>query len=168
MPPSVSSSFRRWVGWDRSGLTVEMKPCLLLSDRLSSSPPWVSRSQRLKNPLVPCGWRKFQIDCLGDHPYTCTAHSGAKKEQDWTVDQITDLFHTTQKVKTQEVVKIRSQSIDLIITIGLQTQYHLWLLLIVRLGGYIPHLYVFYSYSLIGKLTVFLQFRSARRCSVQI
>jgi hypothetical protein len=43
--------------------------------------------------LVTCGCRKFQIDPLGDHRSTGTAHSGAKKN-DWTVDQITDLFRT--------------------------------------------------------------------------
>jgi hypothetical protein len=35
--------------------------------------------------------------------------------------------------------------------------YHLCLLLLVRLGGYIVNLSDFYSYSLIGKLTAFLQ-----------
>ena len=39
----------------------------------------------------------------------CTAHSGAKKEHDWMVDQVADLFRTTHKVKTQQVVKIRGQ-----------------------------------------------------------
>ena len=51
----------------------------------------------------------------------------------------------------------RSESIELTITIGLLTQYHLYLLLLVRLGGYIGNLYAFYSYRLIGKLTAFLQ-----------
>ncbi len=35
-------------------------------------------------------------------------------------------------------------------------RYHLWLLLVVRLGGYIENLSDFYSYRIIGKLTVFL------------
>jgi hypothetical protein len=39
----------------------------------------------------------------------CTAHSGAKKAHDWSVDQLADLFRTTQKVKTQQVVKNRGQ-----------------------------------------------------------
>ncbi len=43
------------------------------------------------------------------HLNTCTAHSGAKKALDWMVDQIADLFRTTHKVKTQEVVKNRGQ-----------------------------------------------------------
>ncbi len=34
-------------------------------------------------------------------------HSGVKKTHDWVVDQLADLFHTTHKVKTQQVVKIR-------------------------------------------------------------
>ncbi len=38
---------------------------------------------------------------------TCTTHSGVKKAHDWSVDQLSDLFHTTHKVKTQQVVKDR-------------------------------------------------------------
>jgi hypothetical protein len=58
-----------------------------------------------EKPLVACGCRKFQIDPLGDHLSTCTAHSGAKKAHDWAVDQLPDLFRTTHKVKTQQVIK---------------------------------------------------------------
>ena len=61
----------------------------------------------VEKPLAACGSRKFQIDFLGDHLCTCTAHSGAKKAHDWVVDQLVDLFHTTHKVKTQQVVKTR-------------------------------------------------------------
>jgi hypothetical protein len=39
-------------------------------------------------PLSACGRRKFQIDTLVDHLCTCPAHSGAKKADDWAVDQI--------------------------------------------------------------------------------
>jgi hypothetical protein len=46
---------------------------------------------------------------LGDHLNTCTAHSGAKKAHDWMVDQVADLFRTTQKVRTQHVVTSRGQ-----------------------------------------------------------
>ena len=42
-------------------------------------------------------------------PVICTAHSGAKKAHDWAVDQLADLFRTTHKVKTQQVVKSRGQ-----------------------------------------------------------
>jgi hypothetical protein len=49
--------------------------------------------------------RDFQLDPLGDHLNTCTTHSGAKKAHDWMVDQLADLFHTSHKVKTQQVVK---------------------------------------------------------------
>jgi hypothetical protein len=38
-----------------------------------------------------------------------------------------------------------------------QVRYHLFLLLQVRLGGYIANLSDFYSYRLIGKLTAFWQ-----------
>ena len=60
-----------------------------------------------EKPLAACGCRKFHIDALGDHLCTCTAHSGAKKVHDWAVDQLADLFRTTHKVKTQQVVKSR-------------------------------------------------------------
>ncbi len=40
---------------------------------------------------------------------TCTDHSGAKKSHDWVVDQLADLFRTTHRVKTQQVVKNRGQ-----------------------------------------------------------
>jgi hypothetical protein len=62
-----------------------------------------------EKPLAICGCRKFQLDPLGDHLNTCTTHSGAKKVHDWMVDQVADLFRTTHKVKTQEVVKSRGQ-----------------------------------------------------------
>ncbi len=55
----------------------------------------------VEKPLAACGCRKFQIDPLGDHLSTCTAHSGAKKAHNWTVDQIADLFRTTHKAKTR-------------------------------------------------------------------
>ena len=60
-------------------------------------------------PLSACGCKKFVIDTLGDHLSTCTAHSGAKKAHDWVVDQLADLFRTTHKVKTQQVVRNRGQ-----------------------------------------------------------
>ena len=60
-------------------------------------------------PLSACGCKKFAIDALGDHVSTCIAHSGAKKAHDWAVDQLADLFRTTHKVKTQQVVRSRGQ-----------------------------------------------------------
>jgi len=62
-----------------------------------------------EKPLATCGCKKFHLDPLGDHLNTCTAHSGAKKAHDWMVDQVADLFRTTQKVRTQHVVKSRGQ-----------------------------------------------------------
>jgi hypothetical protein len=63
-----------------------------------------------EKPLAACGWRKFQVDTLGDHLCTCTTHSGAKKVHDWVVDQLGDLFfRTIHKVKTKQVVKRRGQ-----------------------------------------------------------
>jgi hypothetical protein len=32
-----------------------------------------------EKPLATCGWRKFQLDTMGDNLCTCTAHSGVKK-----------------------------------------------------------------------------------------
>jgi len=54
--------------------------------------------------LSVCGSRKFQVDTLGDHLCTCTVHSGVKKVHDWVVDQLTDFFRSTHKVKIQQVV----------------------------------------------------------------
>ena len=51
---------------------------------------------------------------------------------------------------------IKYGNITLTTTITLLTLYHLCLLLLVRLGGYIVNLSDFYSYRLIGKLTIFL------------
>jgi hypothetical protein len=50
---------------------------------------------------------------------------------------------------------IKYGNIVLTTIIGLLTLYHLWLLLLVRLGGYITNLLDFYSYRIIGKLTAF-------------
>jgi hypothetical protein len=61
----------------------------------------------VEKPIVVCGCRKFQLDVMGDHLCTCTVHSGVKKTHDWEVDQLTDLFRTTHKVKTQHVTKNR-------------------------------------------------------------
>ncbi len=41
--------------------------------------------------------KKFALYALGDHVRTCITHSGAKKDHDWEVEEITDLFHTTHK-----------------------------------------------------------------------
>jgi hypothetical protein len=46
-------------------------------------------------PLVACGFRKFQLDAMGDHL--------------WVVKQLVDLFLTTHKVKTQHVTKNRGR-----------------------------------------------------------
>jgi hypothetical protein len=51
---------------------------------------------------------------------------------------------------------IKYGNIVLTTTITLLTQYHLCLLLLVRLGVYITNLTDFYSYRIIGKLTAFL------------
>ncbi len=63
----------------------------------------------LRINIATCGCRKFQLDPLGDHLNTCTAHPGAKKAHDWMVDQVAYLFRTTHKIKTQQVVKNRGQ-----------------------------------------------------------
>ena len=62
-----------------------------------------------EKPLAVCGCKRFKVDALGDHLCTCTAHSGAKKAHDWAVDHIADLFRTTHKAKTQQVVKRRGR-----------------------------------------------------------
>jgi hypothetical protein len=62
-----------------------------------------------EKPLSACGYKKFQLDALGDHHCTRTSHSGVKKAHDWVVDQIADVFRTTHKVKTQQVARSRDQ-----------------------------------------------------------
>ncbi len=115
---------------------------------------------------------------------TCTTHSGVKKAHDWVVDQL-DLFRTTHRVKTQQVVKIlghhcgdieltgylanavgqvkllMTRSVNIVRTIitTLLTLSRLCRLLLVRMDVYIVTLSDFYSYRLIGKLTVFFQFQ---------
>jgi hypothetical protein len=74
-----------------------------------------------EKPLATCGYRKFQLEPLGDHLNTCTTHSGAKKAHDWMVDQVADLFRTTYKVKTQQVVKNRGQHCGDIVLAGYLT-----------------------------------------------
>jgi hypothetical protein len=59
--------------------------------------------------LAACGCRKFQLDAMGDHLCTCTAHSSAKKAHDWAVEQLADLFRTTHETKTQHVTKSRGR-----------------------------------------------------------
>jgi hypothetical protein len=60
-------------------------------------------------PLSVCGCRKFQLDPPGDHLCTGTTHSRGKETHDWAVDQLTDLFRTTHRVKTQQVARSRGQ-----------------------------------------------------------
>ena len=55
----------------------------------------------------PCN--SVTCDVLGDHVNTDTAHSSSKKAHDWTVERLSDLFHTTHRVKTQQVTKNRGQ-----------------------------------------------------------
>ena len=57
----------------------------------------------MRSGLLVSGRRFSPPHCL----CTCTTHSGAKKAHDWVVDQLADLFRTTHKVKTQQVVKNR-------------------------------------------------------------
>jgi hypothetical protein len=62
-----------------------------------------------EKPLAACGCRKFQLDAMGDHLCTCTAHSGAKKAHDWAVEQLADLFRTSYTTKTQHVTESRGR-----------------------------------------------------------
>jgi hypothetical protein len=65
------------------------------------------------------------------------------------------LFYFQLQIKTTR--KLSVANIAQTTTITLLTRYHLCLLLLVRLGGYIVNLLDFYSYRLIGKLTVSLK-----------
>jgi hypothetical protein len=55
------------------------------------------------------------------------------------------------------LLMIKYGNIALTTTITLLTLYHICILFLVRLGGYIVNFSDFYSYRLIGKLTAFLQ-----------
>jgi hypothetical protein len=70
-----------------------------------------------------CSQLWLQNFALGDHVGTCTSHSGVKKSHDWSVDQLAHLFHTTHKVKTQQVDRIRGQwcrNIDLVVFLSIR------------------------------------------------
>ncbi len=55
--------------------------------------------------LAVCGSRKFQVDTLGHHLCTCTTHSGPKKDHDWEVDQLADLFVQPIRLKHNRWLK---------------------------------------------------------------
>jgi hypothetical protein len=97
-----------WLGQIRSHRRVESWAASLwqtfFSTSMGAQIPAIA-----EKPLATSGCRKFQLDPLGDHLNTCTAHSGAKKAHDWMVDQVADFFRKTHKVKTQHVVKGRDQ-----------------------------------------------------------
>jgi hypothetical protein len=101
IPPNVSTSLGQWVHWDRSGLTVEMKPDLLVSDRLSWRWPGVTRSRssmKIVLRFVVGGsfiWIRWETISV-----LVPLIRGVKKVHDWVVDQLSDLFRTTHKVKT--------------------------------------------------------------------
>jgi len=108
--------FKPRVDWDRLGLTVETTPGLLVSLQTFFSTSMGAQIPVIaEKPLAVCGCRRFKVDALGDHLCTCTSHSGDKKAHDclndWVVDQLADLFRTTHKAKTQQVVKSRPGSV---------------------------------------------------------
>jgi hypothetical protein len=55
-----------------------------------------------EKPLAVCGCHKFKIELV---LFTRVE----KKTHDWSVDQLSNLFRTTHRVKTQQVVKSRGQ-----------------------------------------------------------
>jgi hypothetical protein len=108
-------------------------------------------------PLSVCVCRKFHIDTIFDHLYTFTSHSDVKKAHDWSVAVISDLL-------------TRLENIVMTIVITPLTVSSLWLVLLVRLGGYIVNLCVFDFYKFIGKLTTFLNLQefSLRNITVPV
>jgi hypothetical protein len=106
MSPSVSSSLSGWVVWDSSGLTVEMKPGLLVSDRLSLPYPDPGHRWKPSNGL----WlQEVSAGCDG-RPSLYLYHSfGCQKAHDWSVEQLADLFRTTNHTKTKYVTKNRGR-----------------------------------------------------------
>ena len=63
----------------------------------------------VEKPLGACGYRKFELDVMGDHLCTCNDHSGVKKDHDWVVEELVDLFRTTHHTKTDHVTKNRGR-----------------------------------------------------------
>jgi hypothetical protein len=63
---------------------------------------------------------------------------------------------------------IKYGNIVLTTTIGHRVRYHLYLMLRVRVGGYIVNLLDFYSYRLIGKLTAFSQLQEFSQCNLPV
>jgi hypothetical protein len=62
--------------------------------------------------LTTCGYRKFQLDPLGDHLNTCTSHSGAKKAHDWMVDQVADFFAQHLRLKHSRWLKVEVSFVE--------------------------------------------------------
>jgi hypothetical protein len=58
------------------------------------------------------------LNVLDDHVNTCTAHSGAKKTHDWAIEQLVDLFHTTHRVKTQQVARPLGSGVSDVVTLS--------------------------------------------------
>ena len=107
--PTIGAKSRRLIHRSMLGIVVDSAPkTVSLSSRsLFHSPSRIS-TVSLRFPLyggMACGWRKFQLDVLGDHLCTCTVPSGVKKSHDWVVDQLTDLFCTTQCVRETFIFK---------------------------------------------------------------
>ena len=67
------------------------------------------KKRRLEEDKLATDGKKMQVPGLNTTINTCTTHSGVKKDHDWVVEPLPDLFHTTHKVKTQQVVKSRGQ-----------------------------------------------------------
>ena len=67
-----------------------------------------------EKPLAICGCRKFQLDPLGDHLKTCTAHSGAKKAHDWMVDQVADFFARRIRLKHSRWLKAEVSIVEIL------------------------------------------------------
>ena len=88
-----------------------MKSGLLVSDRHSLPRPWAPRSLLLLRSLsrIVVAKSSNSILLVTISVPSCTSHSDAKKAHEWSVDQITDLFRTTHKVKTQQLAKNRGQ-----------------------------------------------------------
>ena len=59
-------------------------------------------------PVITEKQTRFRLYGESDQ-VSCTSQSGSKKSHDWVVDPLTDLFRTTHKVKTQQVIKSRGQ-----------------------------------------------------------
>jgi hypothetical protein len=65
-----------------------------------------------EKPLATCGCRKFQLDPLGDHLNTCTAHSGAKRHTTGWLIKLVTFFAPHIRLKHNRWLKVEVRIVE--------------------------------------------------------